>query len=59
MVENKTVGADSISARGTLPTAGRAHIECCALRRQRNFERCASTALHHIYYLLFFIYYLQ
>ena len=48
MVENKTVGADSISARGTLPTAGRAHI-----------ERCASTALHHIYYLLFFIYYLQ
>ena len=54
MVENKTVGADSISARGTLPTAGRA-----PLRRQRNFERCASTALHHIYYLLFFIYYLQ
>ena len=47
MVENKTVGADSISARGTLPTAGRAHIEC------------APTALHHIYYLLFFIYYLQ
>ena len=28
MVENKTVGADSISARGTLSTAGRAHIEC-------------------------------
>ena len=26
MVENKTVGADSISAHGTLPTAGRAHI---------------------------------
>ena len=58
MVENKTVGADSISARGTLPTAGRAHIDA-PLRRQRNFERCASTALYHIYYLLFFIYYLQ
>ena len=28
MVENKAVGADSLSARGTLLTAGRAHIEC-------------------------------
>ena len=28
MVENKAVGVDSLSARGTLPTAGRAHIEC-------------------------------
>ena len=58
MVENKTVGADSISARGTLPTSGRAHIECAPTAAE-DFERCASTALHHIYYLLFFIYYLQ
>ena len=43
MVENKTVG----------------RISYPPLRRQRNFERCASTAIHHIYYLLFFIYYLQ
>ena len=28
MVENKAVVVDSLSARGTLPTAGRAHIEC-------------------------------
>ena len=56
MVENKTVGADSISARGTLPTAGRAHIEC-APTAQRNFERCASTALHHLLFIIF--YYLQ
>ena len=42
MVENKTVGADSISARGTLSTAGRAHIECAPTAAE-NFERSAAT----------------
>ena len=57
MLENKTVGADSISARGTLPTAGRAHIEC-APTAAVYFEAVRSTAAHHFYYLLSFIYYL-
>ena len=59
MVENKTVGADSISARGTLPTAGRAHIEC-APRAAVDFRavrqhRAPPHLLFIIFYLLFAI----
>ena len=53
MVENKTVGADSISARGTLPTSGRAHIECAPTAAEE-FRAVRSTTFI-IYYFLFII----
>ena len=56
MVENKTVGADSISARDTLPTAGRAHIECAPTAAE---EFRAVRQHRDPPHLLFFIYYLQ
>ena len=51
------VGADSISARGTCRKTARAHIEC-APTAAVYFEAVRSTAAHHFYYLLSFIYYL-
>ena len=57
MVENKTVGADSISARGTLPTAGRAHIECAPTAAEEfravRQHRAPPHLLFIIFYLLF------
>ena len=59
MVENKTVGADSISARGTLPTAGRAHIECAPTAAEEfravRQHRVPPHLLFIIFYLLFAI----
>ena len=57
MVENKTIGADSISARGTLPTAGRAHIECAptAAEDLNDQHRAPPHLLFIIFYLLFAI----
>ena len=51
MVENKTVGADSISARGTLPTAGRAHMECAPTAAEE-FRAVRQHRAHHLYLLL-------
>ena len=59
MVENKTVGADSISARGTLPTAGRAQIECAPTAAEEfravRQHRAPPHLLFIIFYLLFAI----
>uniref|UniRef100_UPI003FEDFC50 hypothetical protein n=1 Tax=Gemmiger formicilis TaxID=745368 RepID=UPI003FEDFC50 len=57
MVENKTVGADSISARGTLPTAGRAHIECAptAAEEFSSGAPAPRSTTFIIYYFLFII----
>ena len=50
MVENKNVGADSISAR-TQAAALRAHIECAPTMH--------IFLIHRIYYFLFILYYLS
>ena len=59
MVENKSVGADSISARGTLPTAGRAHIERAPTAAEEfravRQHRAPPHLLFIIFYLLFAI----
>ena len=53
MVENKTIGADSISARGTLPTAGRAHIECAPTAAEQFRAACSASVYYiFIFYLL-------
>ena len=55
--KTKSVGADSISARGRYRCRKRARVVGDA-DPYVFFERCASTAVHNLYYLLFFISYL-
>ena len=58
MVENKTVGADSLSARGTLPTAGRAHAYRMRLYGGREIligAPAPRSTTFIIYYFLFII----
>ena len=56
MSKTKSVGAHSICARGSLPYRKRARADMESA--PTFFERSASDAIHHIYYFLFFIYYL-
>ena len=55
MVENKTVGADSISARGTLPTAGRAHIECAPTAAEEFLAVRQPRAPPHLLFIIFYL----
>ena len=59
MVENKTVGVDFLSVRGTLPTAGRALIECPSTAAEEfravRQHRDPPHLLFIIFYLLFAI----
>ena len=56
LVENKNVGAGLCSARAALPRA--TFPGGVEPRPYGHFERSASDAIHHIYYILFILYYL-
>ncbi len=57
--KNKIVGADSISARGTVPIGQLLGRIWNAPLRDIFFERSVSDAIHLFYYLLSIIFYLN